>query len=191
MCICLWPEFDCPDVTLCGRQDIKINIITISSCDLDLWVTQNFFFFEILVTYLPHAKFLPFIVSEKRPPLKNKPRNKQMDRWCRLTCASHMSQKFLFRNVQQADALALHTNINHSCLYCFIGLEDLKQNQSSDSEGAVQNLLHLKEPNARITIWSHVIEIVLFIYFITWFMNVKLKMMYLVSCLRIATHLLF
>ena len=52
-----------------------------------------------------------------------------------------MSQKFLFRNVYQADALALHTNINHSCLYCFIGLEDLKQNQSSDSErGTDQNL---------------------------------------------------
>jgi len=47
----------------------------------------------------------------------------------------------LFRNVHQADALALRRNINHSCLYCFIGLEDLKQNQSSDSErGTDQNL---------------------------------------------------
>ena len=24
MCICLWPEFDCPEVTLCSWQDIKI-----------------------------------------------------------------------------------------------------------------------------------------------------------------------
>ena len=24
MWICLWPEFDCPEVTLCGWQDIKI-----------------------------------------------------------------------------------------------------------------------------------------------------------------------
>ena len=24
MCICLWLEFDCPEVTLCGSQDIKI-----------------------------------------------------------------------------------------------------------------------------------------------------------------------
>ena len=26
MCICLWPEFDCPEVTLCGWQDIKIQL---------------------------------------------------------------------------------------------------------------------------------------------------------------------
>ena len=27
MCICLWPEFDCPEVTLCGWQDIKIQLL--------------------------------------------------------------------------------------------------------------------------------------------------------------------
>ena len=27
MCICLWPEFDCPVVTLCGWQDIKIQLL--------------------------------------------------------------------------------------------------------------------------------------------------------------------
>ena len=28
MCICLWPEYDCPEVTLCGWQDIKIQLLT-------------------------------------------------------------------------------------------------------------------------------------------------------------------
>ena len=27
MCICLWPELDCPQVTLCGWQDIKIQLL--------------------------------------------------------------------------------------------------------------------------------------------------------------------
>ena len=27
MCICLWPDFDCPEVTLCGWQDIKIQLL--------------------------------------------------------------------------------------------------------------------------------------------------------------------
>ena len=27
MCIFLWPEFDCPEVTLCGWQDIKIQLL--------------------------------------------------------------------------------------------------------------------------------------------------------------------
>ena len=27
MWICLWPEFDCPEVTLCGWQDIKIQLL--------------------------------------------------------------------------------------------------------------------------------------------------------------------
>ena len=27
MCICLWPEFDCPEVTLCGWQDIKFQLL--------------------------------------------------------------------------------------------------------------------------------------------------------------------
>ena len=28
MCICLWPEFDCPEGTLCGWQDIKMQLLT-------------------------------------------------------------------------------------------------------------------------------------------------------------------
>ena len=28
MCICLWPGFNCPEVTLCGWQDIKIQLLT-------------------------------------------------------------------------------------------------------------------------------------------------------------------
>ena len=28
MYICLWPEFECPGVTLCGWQDIKIQFLT-------------------------------------------------------------------------------------------------------------------------------------------------------------------
>ena len=27
MCVCLGPEFDCPEVTLCGWQDIKIQLL--------------------------------------------------------------------------------------------------------------------------------------------------------------------
>ena len=27
MCSCLWPEFDCPEATLCGWQDIKIQLL--------------------------------------------------------------------------------------------------------------------------------------------------------------------
>ena len=27
MCICLWPEFDCPEVTLCGWQDNKTQLL--------------------------------------------------------------------------------------------------------------------------------------------------------------------
>ena len=33
MCICLWPEFDYPEVTLCGWQDIKIQLLLLfKSC---------------------------------------------------------------------------------------------------------------------------------------------------------------
>ena len=28
MCICSWPEFDCPEVTLHAWQDIKIQLLT-------------------------------------------------------------------------------------------------------------------------------------------------------------------
>ena len=59
MCICLWPEFDCPEVTLCGWQDIKIQLLT-NYWLLWPWplgeITQNFFFFKGLITDLPHAK---------------------------------------------------------------------------------------------------------------------------------------
>ena len=34
MCICLWPEFDCPEVTLCGWQDIKIQLLLLLLCRL-------------------------------------------------------------------------------------------------------------------------------------------------------------
>ena len=27
MCICLWPEFDCPEVTLYGWQDVKFQLL--------------------------------------------------------------------------------------------------------------------------------------------------------------------
>ena len=32
MCICLWPEFGCPEVTLCGWQDIKIQLLLLLFC---------------------------------------------------------------------------------------------------------------------------------------------------------------
>ena len=32
MCICLWPEFDCPEVTLCGWQDINIQLLLLLLC---------------------------------------------------------------------------------------------------------------------------------------------------------------
>ena len=34
VCICLWPEFDCPEVTLCGWQDIKIQLLLLLVCRL-------------------------------------------------------------------------------------------------------------------------------------------------------------
>ena len=39
MCICLWPEFDCPEVTLCVWQDIKIQLLLLllSSFIVFLW----------------------------------------------------------------------------------------------------------------------------------------------------------
>ena len=43
MHVCLWPEFDCPEVTSCGWQDIKIQL---------LWCIQ-FYFFLWLLTYPP------------------------------------------------------------------------------------------------------------------------------------------
>ena len=43
MHVCLWPEFDCPEVTHCGWQDIKIQL---------LWCIQ-FYFFLWLLTYTP------------------------------------------------------------------------------------------------------------------------------------------
>ena len=58
MCIC----FDCPEVTLCGWQDIKIQLLTIGSCDLDLYVKSLKTFFGGKVTYLLHAK-LSFYLS--------------------------------------------------------------------------------------------------------------------------------
>ena len=41
MCICLWPEFDCPEVTLCGLQDIKIQLLLL----LPFFFSSFFFFF--------------------------------------------------------------------------------------------------------------------------------------------------
>ena len=32
MCICLWPDFDCPEVTLCGWQDFKIQLLLLLLC---------------------------------------------------------------------------------------------------------------------------------------------------------------
>ena len=51
MCICLWPEFDCPEVTQCGWQDIKIQLLTndVSICLGDCWR----FFNELSVYFNP------------------------------------------------------------------------------------------------------------------------------------------
>ena len=32
MFICLWPEFDCPEVTLCGWHDIEIQLLVLCVC---------------------------------------------------------------------------------------------------------------------------------------------------------------
>ena len=51
MCICFWPEFDCPEVTLCGWQDIKIQLQLLFSTCRGWWgecisaaLTSLFFF---------------------------------------------------------------------------------------------------------------------------------------------------
>ena len=41
MCICLWPEFDCPEVTLCSWQDIKIQSLLLLLLLLHLGWTPN------------------------------------------------------------------------------------------------------------------------------------------------------
>ena len=44
MCICLWPEFDCPEVTLCGWQDIKIQLLLLLGCGLHYLGTSCLWF---------------------------------------------------------------------------------------------------------------------------------------------------
>ena len=46
MCICLWPEFDCPEVTQCSWQDITIQLLT------NRYVDQHFLFIWTLVKCL-------------------------------------------------------------------------------------------------------------------------------------------
>ena len=41
MCICVWPEFDCPEVTLCSWQDIKIRILTNSLLPQCAYLTRD------------------------------------------------------------------------------------------------------------------------------------------------------
>ena len=41
MCICLWPDFDCPEVTLCGWQDIKIQLLLLSIWYLVLFSSSS------------------------------------------------------------------------------------------------------------------------------------------------------
>ena len=38
MCICLWPEFDCPVVTLCGWQDIKIQLLLLQGLLIYIYI---------------------------------------------------------------------------------------------------------------------------------------------------------
>ena len=45
MCICLWPEFDCPDVTLCGWQDIKIQLLLLLLLFFFFLLLSSSFFF--------------------------------------------------------------------------------------------------------------------------------------------------
>ena len=37
MCICIWPKFDCPEVTLCGWQNIKIQLLLLLHLPLPVW----------------------------------------------------------------------------------------------------------------------------------------------------------
>ena len=41
MCICLWPEFDCPEVSLCGWQDINIQLLLLLWCS---WFSMGWSF---------------------------------------------------------------------------------------------------------------------------------------------------
>ena len=38
MCICLWPEFDFPEVTLCGWRDIKIQLLLLLLLGFSVWL---------------------------------------------------------------------------------------------------------------------------------------------------------
>ena len=46
MRVCLWPEFDCPEVTLCGWQDIKIQLLLLHKVYACLAVTCHLHFWQ-------------------------------------------------------------------------------------------------------------------------------------------------
>ena len=63
MCICLWPEFDCPEVTLCGWQDIKI---------------------QLLLLLLPHGQSWAGLLSWAVPHQLGRPHKLDSTSWVRL-----------------------------------------------------------------------------------------------------------
>ena len=63
MFICLWPQFDCPEVTMCGWQDIKIQLLLLL---LYLIITINRFY-VVLFSALEqtHCACMWFYMSEQ------------------------------------------------------------------------------------------------------------------------------
>ena len=55
-CTCLWPEFDCPEVTLCGWQDIKIQLLLLLV--LLLWLLLVLYLFHCSMDCTPSWKIL-------------------------------------------------------------------------------------------------------------------------------------
>ena len=69
MYICLWPEFDCPEVTLCGWQDIKIQLLLLLL--LQNWLNLLQLYPDMLVTLLwrtdRHWKQEGFLIGNCNP----------------------------------------------------------------------------------------------------------------------------
>ena len=56
MRICLWPEFDCPEVTLCGWQDIKIQLLLLPTeasfaAIQQQWVPGHFTWWKLIFRF--------------------------------------------------------------------------------------------------------------------------------------------
>ena len=110
MCICLWPELDCPEVTLCGWQDIKIQLLLL--------------FFNIFFV------FVSFLGKERHEGLRKtaviclqlcvcwKKKGKEAPyKYCSLVCLRSVNVYCLFLSFCWLDNLLVYLFIMYFLLY--------------------------------------------------------------------------